>query len=350
MFNIKIKVKKTSIIIPIGKFSFFSKACLENVIQTCGSPELIDIIFLGFNEIDPKIKLQIKKQKNSRLILSPFNESSNHLKLLDWSVRNVDKSNWFITQHCDLFWEKNNWLKLFRKEMNLKNYIICPNNLSYYTYKDIRMNTVGDFLGAYNRSYLINENLFFNWGKLGKEVFVSPEVQKAINKKLIFNLKNQDFVKEEEWMDGSQAIMWESYVKNYEKIKILNIENYFNHLLSIFRISEMIKWNDDKIEIDYNWALFGSDLWIKIFTSYSYLTSFLFCESEVDGISLPWEIFMKVVKIYNFDISNHLNQLKKLDIYKSSEKVIGNKNYKIKSIRFGEKTINLNNKKKYKIF
>src|SRR6266853_859232 len=98
---------KLSLVIPIGRFSFFVHACLANVFETCGAPEVIDFVFLTARTVPPEIETAFKEAADNyrfRVIATPFDPSPNHLRLLDWAVRNSDLTDWFMVQHCDVFW------------------------------------------------------------------------------------------------------------------------------------------------------------------------------------------------------------------------------------------------------
>lgn len=347
MFTFLIKKQKINILIPIGRFSFFAQACLKNIQKTTLKSDSIRVTYLASNNLEPHISDIISKE-DCDLIKSPFCSNSNHLQLLDWAIREANISEWFLTQHCDLIWKKSGWLQEFKPFMNCDNILICPFNWSNYSYNDTRMNTAGDFLGAYNRQKLIENELKFDWGRLGFNCKVSKTLNEEIKSNKIKNIITGRNVEDGEFMDGSQALTWEVYVNSPQSIKILHINDYYDHLLSIFRIADLTKWNEDTIEIDYNWAPFGSDLWLKIFSAYSYLTTFLFDKNEVNHIALPWGIFASVVKQIGLDLTPHLINLQQLDVYKGKYETLGSNHREIKSLRFGNVVIRVG--KKNKIF
>lgn len=346
MYKLKFQTRKTSILIPVGRFSFFVDACLRNILETCGDKNKIRVVFLVSNSVEEHIAKRLNSLNSyCDVVTAPFASNSNHLKLLDWAVREVNISNWFITQHCDLFWTNNNWLKIFHEHMNSKNDVVCPWNWSNYSLDGNRMHTTGDFLAAYNRKNLVRENLKFEWGHLNQSCQVSEKVKNKIVEQKIIKVSTGQPVTDGEWMDGSQAMTWEFYSKTPERIKILEFNSYYNHLLSIFRVADMTNWTENTIEINYDWAPFGSDLWLKIFTAYSYLTTFLLDEREVKDIVLPWNFYLQVLKQFNLNVEPYLKDLVFLDKYKGKYNTVGIKNHNIESIRFGEVMVPLKQKR-----
>lgn len=350
MKKFKLRSKRTNIVIPLGRFSFFVNACLNNVLETCGAKDKLRVTFLISKDVeDSVLNILNDNKENCDVLQAPFSTANNHVQLLDWAVREGNLSQWFVTHHCDLFWIKENWFSEICQHMHSRHFAICPFNWSNYSYDQKRMHTAGDFLAAYNSDMVIKNNLYFAWGKLGESCKVSKEVQKMILENRITNIQKNIPVQNGEWMDGSQALTWELYVRYPEKIKILDIQSFYIHLLSIFRVAEMTRWKEDTIEIDYDWAPFGSELWLQIFTAYSYLTTFLFDIKEVEHIALPWSVYLHVVEKFGFDISHHVKNLSFLNAYKGSYRVLGNKKQPIKNIRFGNVLIPINETRQIKM-
>lgn len=96
---------KLSLLVPVGKFSYFVRACLQNVFETCGTPDAVDFVFLTSNRILPQIEAALEEARQNyrfRVVAAPFDAGSDHLRLLDWAVRETDLTEWVAVQHCDL--------------------------------------------------------------------------------------------------------------------------------------------------------------------------------------------------------------------------------------------------------
>ena len=316
--------KKISLIIPVGKFSFFIHACLKNVFETCGISESLDFVFLTSKNVSPEIHNAFKEEKKNfpfRVVSAPFDSGSNHLALLDWAVSEADISEWIIIQHCDTFWKEKNWIDKIRQEIKPTIIAICTPQNSRYNYQSHNIPIVGDFFGAYNRKLIIKHNLFFKWGLLGNEVHVSNNVAQAINCRTIIREDNEPIIFGKEFMDGSQAMGWELVLLDWKNFKDFGYSNYikviplkFFHICAFFRIAENIQRHYKEIKCNF-------DMPMTNYIRYSYITSFCIERSEVERIALPWRLMFDLEKLHKLNIN--FEEISWIQSYSKAKDVIG---------------------------
>ncbi|MFN0016977.1 MAG: hypothetical protein ACKVP0_01890 [Pirellulaceae bacterium] len=308
--------KKISLVIPIGKFSFFVHACLQNIFETCRASESLDFVYLTSQDIAPELQNAFQdaaKDFSFRVVSAPFNSGSDHLQLLDWAVRNADLTDWIIVQHCDLFWREQNWLDRIFQEIDPAVTAICVPCPSRYRIGSSQIPIVGDFFGVYNRRRLIEQNLYFRWGTLGADVQVSEEVGEAIRSGLIRRDDNRPIRFGREWMDGSQAMGWELAVLGSE-VKQVPLD--FLHLTGFFRIAETIQRHNTTLRCDFQ-------LDFDSYVLYSYLTSFCIERAEVEPVALPWHWTSHLTRLHGRDISEAQAAGKWLRGYSRAKEVVG---------------------------
>jgi hypothetical protein len=306
---------KISLVIPIGQFSYFVNACLQNVLETSGAE--LDFVFLTSKDIAPEIATALKEAEkfySFRIISAPFNSGANHLRLLDWAFRNADLSDWVIVQHCDLFWREHGWLNRILSTINSNTTVLCTPCKSNYYIGSENIPIVGDFFGTYNRPQFVKENLSFNWGTLGTDVPVSAEVTDAIHSGLIHREDNLKIEFGKEFMDGSQAIGWELAIHSPERIQFINLS--FLHLVGVFRMAEAIRRTPTTLTCIY-------PLHFDAYAYYSYLMSFCVERNECEQFAIPWVIFKRIARIHNVDLNKQEEVGKWLRRYSSAKNVIG---------------------------
>lgn len=304
-----------TILIPVGRFSYFVHACLKNVFDTAGCN--FDFVFITSKDVSPEIELAFQEAKKSyqfRVLSATFNSGSNHLRLLDWAVREADLSDWFVVQHCDLFWIEQGWLSRIVAKIRNNLTVICTPCRSKHYYCGSNIPVVGDFFGVYNRKELIKRNLFFNWGILGKGVTVSEKVIKAINTGLIWGKNNRKIEIGKEWMDGSQAMSWELVV--HDSSQINKIQLNFIHLTGFFRISDSFWRKDNTIGCDL-------ELGVDPLVNYSFLSSFCIERKEIEDLVLPWVVLEKIGKIYGNDFISFKENFDLLKSYSNAKNIVG---------------------------
>jgi hypothetical protein len=317
-------MSRISLVIPIDLFSFFVYANLQNVFETCGAPNDIDFVFLTANTVKPEITSAFEdaaKQYKFRVITTPFQPGPNHLRLLDWSIRHADLSDWIIIQHCDLFWREPGWLQVILREINDALTLLCVPCPSRYFLRQMsdspamNINITGDFFGVYNRQSLINRKLYFECGTLGTEVPVSNEVADHIRRGLICRNGVDPIIFGKEYMDGSQAMAWELYVHDPESIKQIDIKGLL-HLTGFFRIAECVKRKGKHLFCNF-------PLDMNNYAYYSYLTSFCIDRMELGDVALPWSCFVKIAERKYFDYRPNWQTGIWLRSYSQSRHIVG---------------------------
>lgn len=317
---------KLSLLVPVGRFSYFVRACLQNVFETCGAPDLLDFVFLTSREVTPAIQRAFAEAASSyqfRVLPAPFDAGSDHLRLLDWAVREADLTEWFIVQHCDLFWKEQNWLNRVLEAVQPDLVLLCTPCPSRFCYRQTpdapgtNIPIVGDFFGVYNRTELIERNLFFRWGTLGKEVRVSVAVMNAVSASRIYHERGGPRIEAGKvFMDGSQAMAWELAVHNPQGIgHVLSLDSFY-HLVAFFRIADSIRRVENTLRCDFPIGL-GS------YALYSYLTSFCIEREEAEPVALPWRWFSYFARQYGFDMGGWRQVGEWLRGYSRAKQVIG---------------------------
>lgn len=324
---------RISLVIVIDLFSYFVHANLQNVFDTCGTPDDIDFVFLTpcvvHSEIERAFQ-EASKNHKFRVINTPFQPGPNHLRLLDWAIRHADLTDWVIVQHCDLFWQEPGWLSIILRELNDRLALLCvPCPSSYFIRpmldaQGTNINITGDFFGVYNRRYLIDHKLFFQCGTLGTYVGVSHEVAEAVRGGLIYRSDNNTIQFGQEYMDGSQAMAWELAVHDPDAVKQIDVKGLL-HLTGFFRIAETIRREGRTLHIDFMLGMCN-------YAFYSYLTSFCIERSEVEQVVLPWRSFIVIAQQKGFDIRNCLRTGIWLRKYSRAQNVIGMNSTGVKQV------------------
>jgi hypothetical protein len=287
-----------SIVIPVGTFSFFIHANIENIYETTDPATPLDIIFVTSRDVEPHIQkhldLAVKKYREVRVLNAPFNSGSNHLELLDWAIRQP-LNQWMITQHSDVFWGKEGWLPAVEKEMKKDHAAICPPNYQF-TFNENRIPIIGDTFGAYRRKPIIKKDWSFQWNHYSDES-VSEKARALIDSGKIKRISGKKYTKGD-FLDGSVIMSLEMIAEDPNMIKTINVDG-MNHLLAFFRICDSIKWNSIAGTLDISIPFlqeFGGctkELWIDAIARYSFLTSLIFDKSEVKN-PLPWSLLEKI--------------------------------------------------------
>lgn len=289
---------KNSIVIPIGKFSFFVHANVENIHETTNDEEL-DIVFVISHDVDPHVKTAlddvVDQYDDVRFLQAPFSAGSNHLMLLDWAVRQPSISEWMVTQHCDVFWREEGWLSDVNEAIENGIAAICLPN---YQYKigSTEIPIVGDTFGAYHRPTLERYNWSFGWNKW-QEGTVSSRTHKMMSTGQLRRINGKRFVLGE-FLDGSVILSLEMASQDPNMIRIIYSLG-LEHLLAFFRICDSIHWNKDNrhvfVDLPFMQQFGGvhKQLWIDSIAKYSFLTSLVFNKSEVHN-PLPWALMEKI--------------------------------------------------------
>lgn len=317
---------KISFVIPIGRFSYFVHACLQNVFETCGDPNALDFVFLTAQTIPDEISAAFELASRTfqfRVITAPYDPSPDHLRLLDWAMRHADLTDWVIVQHCDVFWREHNWLPRVRHQLNNSLVVVCPHAFSGYRFlssldlceRDIPL--VGDTFGVYRRRELAERNLFFRWGTLGTTVPVSEKVAEAVVRGRIRTAKGAPVEFDHQYMDGSQAMSWELAVRSPTAVRFIRPPPRYEHLWSFFRIADTIRRDGTVLRCEAAAYMLGS------LPYYSYLTSFCIERSEVESVALPWIWFHRLAPLYGISTMAAARIGDWLRGYSTARRVIG---------------------------
>lgn len=310
---------KLSLLVPIGRFSFFVHACLQNVLETCGAPEIIDFVFLTSCQITPEIETafaEAHKNYPFRVIAAPFDAGSDHLRLLDWAIRNADLADWVVIQHCDLFWKEKNWLCRVLQEIQPELAVLCTPCPSSYFFQQTNINIVGDFFGVYNRQQLIERKLFFKWGVLGRDVPVSDKVVEAVQTGAICRKNGEKIFLGREYMDGSQAMALELAVHAPKAVKQITPLLHFLHLTAFFRIADSVRREGGVLRCNFPIAMHA-------YAHYSYVTSFCIERIEAESVALPWLWFEYLTRTHGFKTTKEKMNGEWLRGYSTAKEVIG---------------------------
>lgn len=317
---------KFTLLIPVGRFSYFVHACVQNVFETCGDVENLDLVFLTSKTVTPAIEMAFAEQAEHypfRVLAAPFEAGSNHLQLLDWAIREGDLTDWVIVQHSDLFWQRHNWLAQISESVRPELAVLCVPCKSRFCIKRPKQQSesnipiVGDFFGVYNRKRLVEKDLRFTWGVLGEDVKVSYLVNDAIQRGIIYQCGNKNLVEVgKQFMDGSQAMAWELTLHDPESIgHVLSFE-WFYHVVAFFRIADSITRRGNTLRCDFPIDFFAYAL-------YSYLTSFCIEREEVESVALPWSVFCGLARYYRQDVTAWEQIGEWLRTYSRAKHVIG---------------------------
>lgn len=317
---------RISLVIPIGRFSFFVDACLRNVFETYGATEKVDFVFLTARTLESGIETRFREAALHycfRVIRTPFEPGPNHLRLLDWAMRHADLTDWVIVQHCDLFWREHGWLERILEMTDDQATVFCNPCSSGFRIQ-VRglfmrpISLLGDFFGVYRRHELIRRGLFFQCGTLDRTVKVTEKLQRAIQAGWV--RRESDGMPVElgkEYIDGSQAISWELALGDPRAVKQVCPPLDFVHLWQFFRISEIIWRQGHCLGVKARYLM------LRSLPYYSFLTSFCIERKEVEAVVLPWRLLERVAYLYGWDISEARKTGKWLQTYSVARDVIG---------------------------
>ena len=332
-----------SIVIPIGKFSFFVHANINNIKKSTGRDDL-DIVFLTSKDIEFNLQASLisaqQKHSNVRVLSAPFNSGSNHLKLLDWAITEPSLNEWMIAQHCDAFWmEDSTWLSDSEAVMEKPGVVAASLPNLQYALGMRQFPIVGDIFGVYKREELARRGLSFQWNNLSIHT-VSKKVMSLIEEGKLTRLNGKRFA-EGEFLDGSVAMSLELIAENPESIGMI-FSHGLQHLMAFFRIEESIRWDKENEHLFVDLPFleqFGGcqkQTWVDAFSKYSFLTSFMFDKREMDN-PLPWCLMEKISVMAEVDLGPGAMMCEWLREYAEpteEENIIGMDDLGIKRISF----------------
>jgi len=338
---------KHSIVIPVGRFSFFVHANTKNIYSHVENKP-IDLVFVTSNNVEDHVIKALndaKKDYPIRVLTAPFNAGPNHLKLLDWAIREPSLNEWMITQHCDVFWSEDKWLSDVEEKMTDEVAAICFPNWQFRI-DNQNMPIIGDTFGAYNRKIISDRNWSFEWDHL-QEHSISSNVRKLIENGRLVRLSGEKF-KKGDFLDGSVIMSLEMIAENPKMIDCI-YSHGLNHLLAFFRIYDSIYWDLDKHELHINlpfmqdFAGCSKHTWIDAITKYSFLSSLVFDKDEIKN-PLPWSLMEKIslVEQIDLDIYGATKTCEWISDYHKipKSKTLGLDDLGIKRIKFNNKEYN----------
>jgi hypothetical protein len=346
---------RLSLILPIGKYSFFAHACLKNIAETYGGKSDLsdlDVVVLLNNKNLSNFHLletlkDLKKEFQFRVVKAN-SYSEVHLKLIDWAFRNIDLEEWVIIQHCDFFWTEENWL--FRIESLLDNTSsVIRHDCGYTNFlhngQDVEL--LHDYFCIYNKEKLLNFKLRLNWGKVIELAFSKLTLEKIENKELIFKSLNRTknklgHIQKHDWLDGSEAATLECAAHGL-KIKTISLDFY--HVWEFFRILDGIKIKENTLYINELLNFDNNIHRLAQQAQCSIICSYFIDKNELVNF-FPWFLFKKIVSKYDPNSIDFLNQLettiRKLERYAYTNNVYGeDEDLNLKRIVFKNKTINI---------
>ena len=329
-----------SLLLPMGRYSFFAHACLHNIAETYGGNcdlSDLDVVILVGGDLNESLSTNLQVLKNKfkfRIVRTNF-DSNLHLDLLDWAFRNVELNDWVIIQHCDFFWIEENWLKRFEGMLDSDYFAIrhdCGYTNFIYNNKDVDL--LHDYFCIYNKQKLLYYDMKFSWGYIS-DLSVSPEALKAITEGRFVLKKIKPY-----WLDGSEAISIECAVHD---LHIKTIPLHFYHVWQFFRII------DHAFEIKDN-VLYVKDFFDSLINDQDRLSHYVQCSlicskfisAKEIGSFLPWVIFEKLIQFYCKDkrriefLESNINLLER---YRCTDDVYGDSDLGIKKIVFNDRSI-----------
>lgn len=335
-----------SLLLPIGCYSFFARACLNNVLETCGAVDQLDFVFLIPKQVPHYLSDEFDRLRSSglrfRVIRAPISTYV-HLELLDWAVANADLSDWIIVQHNDLFWIKDNWLKVV-----LDTIAQFPNDIGLswdFTNHGFRLNNkptaaLDDCFGVYNRKLLQTHNLRFLWGNVSSlRNLMSPEMKKALKERQLSwsspippNLSEDEYNVELEkhFVDGSRLMQMEVAIRFPKLVHRLVIRDHFVHLMQIFRITHRTK-------IVKNTLTCRERFQFQELLDSSYMTSFLIDKQELTHQHFPWGVLTKLWYVSHANCRKHFSPVSKY----ASPNVLGHDSLGIRTVNLFGRDIDL---------
>lgn len=343
---------RISLLLPIGPFSVFAKACLSNISETCGIP-LSDFDFVFLTNPNTNIEdtfLKLSKDYQFRILTCPHDYGYEHTKLLDWAVRYGNIEQWFLVQHCDLFWQQCNWLPPLLSL--LKDQIaIVPETYPDFVWNGKTIITLHDFLGIYNRDKLLNYNLTFRWG-MYKDLHFSEEVNKEVQKQAVLENRSLTPIHSNYFIDGSKSMTLECGIRFPNSVELLP-KLQFDHWREFFRVAERIKiegktlFSNTALGMPYTFPI-PAIMYQE--GRYAYFCSFVFSEQDFrDPLfpkPYPWKVFLEVVQKL---CPNYLEIIRNIEkdcspFLKYATNSVSVKKLPINCVKYNNKTIVLKKK------
>lgn len=334
-----------TLLLPIANYSFFARACIHNVFETCGATDQLDFAFLTSAHPPFCVTTEFERLKSQglkfRVIRAPW-DTNLHLDLLDWAVKRADMTDWFITQHCDLIWLEQGWLNRVLDAINEH-----PNDIAFscfpkdHTYRldGQYINVFHDYFGIYNRKLLSKHGLSFQWGHWKElEYKLSPEVVEAVNTKRLFwksvhqpYPENYRKVLARRFIDGSRMIQLELSVRFPDLTHHINFAGSCDHVWQVFRIANKTQVDGDRLVCRH-----FNDI-LQLFNS-SYVTSFLIDKDELGSQHVPFGVLYKIWAVPSKIPSGRYKAI----LPYAAKNVLGYDDLGIKRARFYDLEVDLN--------
>jgi hypothetical protein len=294
-----------SVIIPVGRFSFFPTVCARNVCETCGNHHDLDLVFLTSSTIEPPVR-EALRHAQARVIAAPFDAGYNHLLLLDWAFREADLTPWVVIQHCDLFWRQEGWLDeiaqaVLERPDGLAVAADWPDKLAHFRIAGTPSLVLHDYFGAYNRHAVVREGLRFVWGKIG-ELPLSPEVEARIaagdvtwlpwyknEYDCLYDIKEKVYGPGD-WLDGTDAMTLEASIRLRDQVGSLRLREKFHHVWQFFRIASAVRLTGGVLDLGH----IDPKCHHEPLAAYSRLTSLFFDRNELGEQAVPWAVFTRL--------------------------------------------------------
>jgi hypothetical protein len=311
-----------SIIVPVGVFSNIPIICQSNIDQYFGHN--VDLIFLVHRNTDTATLKAIKKTR-ARILVCPFENGSDHCKLLDWAMYYGDLKDWVLIQHADLFWQGKNFLSNFEIIKNDKDFFIISKykKFNFFIFDKKEYPLLDDVATLFRRDKFIEHKLSLRSGivnRLDLSSLALDFITKGKIKTRIY--EKEKILSLDSWLDGGHSLTIELLSRNlFDNVVFLDSINFW-HPSQFFRIHEtwinsldncqngVLQIKNKKIyreiKIENNNVEDNSNIWQWAF--YSWFTSHC-CDSNQK--SFPWLIFKQ---IYKNICCNNKNKFEKLEI------------------------------------
>lgn len=317
-----------SLLLPVGDYSFFVRACIGNIFETCGAEHDLDLVLLLSQSTPDHVYQQIEVEQltyNFRVLTAPF-KTRLHLDLLNWAIHNdTDMQDWFMVQHSDLMWTKNGWLKLVQKAVETHSNDICVSctsiNASAYTLDNNVTLPQHDYVGIFHRERLVENKFNFMWGSLPK-LKPSPTLLEVLSQNRIAYKNTGVIIDQKAWVDGTKLIQLEMCVRFPERQHHIPLMPFFFHPWEVFRVLFCTKIKNDHLVINFGKNARENNHAMHCIADASYVSSMLLDRDEITD-PIPWLAFRYLEKSNNKYWDKCKWRFEKFQKYANPDNIIG---------------------------
>jgi hypothetical protein len=290
-----------AVLIPIGDFPFFVRACRENILRTCGlAPQEVELIFLV---AQPSARLRAALH-GQRVLEGPYEPRPGvHLELLDWAFWDPTLPRWVFVQHPDMFWLDHGWLARGVEAIANNPHMIAltvPKALSRgefdyvehkYSLDGLPLMRTHDFAGFYNRTMFLEEGFTFRWGSAGVQVPLSPPVMGAMLDKRLHFIHRGLPLCPGDFLDGSDTIGLEIALRFPGQIADIPLSCRFHHCWDLFGASFSMSRIESTLLVDRPLGKM-----VRSLSTYSWVSSHLFDRDQMWDKIFPWTWLKQIAR------------------------------------------------------